>query len=693
MYKDHFGLEENPFLPVSRTPPPFSSKDLNEAVAHFLYALKNREGFFLLVGEVGTGKSTAIRAMLSALPPEIPRALVMHTSLDAHELLEEVLRRFGLEARETESKPALIARLEQFLAPSAAGEPAVLIVDEAHLLSSAALEELRLLSNLKQDDRPLLQICLVGQPELLTRLREHPMRPLRQRIAVRYVSGAMTRDETAQYIVHRLREAGAPVPHGIFSSGAIQAVHEITQGLPREINVVAGQAMLNAFLESASTVSAQHVRTTKRDYGFEGLRYWELEKQETKPPAPVETPAAAKPAPRADAIPRPIPRVDPVTRPAPKVDVAARLPPTVDPAARPVPKVDPAARPVPKVDLAARPASRVDPGNFVLHYPPIPASRMERTRFMPAVLGIGIVLLLCLAAGYWFFSTAEVGLEWPPPPPVSRETRPTFPIPPPPIEGPRVEPAAPEAATAEEPPPEAVEVTDLATSAEEPRRLPPSPPPPSPTPSTSASASDRLELGASLARSGRFDEAIAAFREALSIQPRYTTAYYNLGLSLLENQEPREAVDALEAAVSLSPEDPLVQRALGIALRQTGDLDEAVGALRRAVALDSGDALSLQYLGRVLRERGELDEAAIAIESAIRLKPDDPLLHQELGFTLRAAGRLEEAVAALQDALYLDSSLAHAHYTLGVTLHEMGRQGDAERELAEAKRLGYAPRE
>jgi type II secretory pathway predicted ATPase ExeA/Flp pilus assembly protein TadD len=628
MYTDHFGLEENPFLPGSRTPPPFSSKELNEAVAHFLYALKNREGFFLLVGEVGTGKSTAIRAMLSALAPDTPRALVRHTSLDARELLEEVLRRFGLEAEGTESKPALIARLERFLVSSTAGDPAVLIVDEAHLLSPAALEELRLLSNLKQDDRPLLQICLVGQPELLNRLRQRPMRPLRQRIAVRYVAGALSREETGEYIAHRLRTAGALLPQGIFSPAAVQEVHEMTQGLPREINVVAGQAMLNAYLESASTNTAKHVRSTNRDYGFEGLRYWERETEEAKPAAAVETSAAPKPI------------------------------------------------------------SAADPANFVLHYPPTLPPWNERTRFAPAILGIGI--LSFLAAGFWFLSRAEVGLDSIPPPPIPSASRPALLSPRPPSEEPRIEETVTEKRAAEKPPPVDIQVTDFAKSTEEPRRLPPSP---SALPSATPSAADRLELGTSLVRSGRLDDAIAAFREALSIEPGYTDAYYNLGLTLLENQKPREAADALEAAVSLSPEDALAQRALGIALRQTGELEKAAGALRRAVALDSGDVLSLQHLGRLLRERGELEEAAAVIRGAIRLKPEDPLLHQELGFTLRAEGRLEEAVTALESAVELDSNLALAHYTLGVTLHEMGRRGDAERELAEAKRLGYDPRD
>jgi type II secretory pathway predicted ATPase ExeA/tetratricopeptide (TPR) repeat protein len=632
MYTEHFGLERNPFLPGSAAPPPFSSKELKEALAHFLYALRNRDGFFLLAGEVGTGKSTAIRAMLSALPPDTPRALVRHTSLDDRELLEEVLRRFGLEALGSESKPALLARLERFLASSPAGDPAVLIVDEAQVLPPLALEELRLLSNLKQEDRPLLQICLVGQPELVARLREHPMRPLRQRIAVRYVAGALSREETGEYIAHRLRTAGAHLPRGIFSPAAVEAVHEMTHGLPREINVVAGQAMLNAYLDGASTVAEGHVRSTKRDYGFEGLRHREPAREEAKPAAVVETPAAPEPEP--DAYPT-------------------------------------------DLDLHS--------------FPTLPPWD-EGTRFGPAIPGIAIGVVAFLAAGLWLVSRPDSSWESIPKPPVSRQTAPPLLSPPAPSEDLWAQAAIAET-PAEEPRPEEAPATDPANIAEEPRRLPPSTPPSRTLPSADPTAADRLEMGTSLARSGRFDEAIAAFREALRIEPGYANAYYNLGLSLLETQRPREAADALESAISLSPGDAGAQRALGVALRQSGEQEEAVRALRRAVALDSGDVLALQHLGRLHRERGELEEAAAAIRNAIRLKPEEPSLYQELGFTLRAEGRLEEAVTALESAVELDSNLALAHYTLGVTLYELGRRSDAEIELAEAKRLGYDPKE
>jgi tetratricopeptide (TPR) repeat protein len=281
----------------------------------------------------------------------------------------------------------------------------------------------------------------------------------------------------------------------------------MTQGLPREINVVAGQAMLNAYLESAPTVTPKHVQSTMRDYGFEGLRYREQEKEEAKPPAPAETPATAKPAPGAD------------------------------------------------------------PANFDLHFLPALPPRNERTRFAPAILGIGIIVFL--AAGFRFLSRADVGLDSIPPPPLPRETRRLLLSPPPPSEEPRMQVTVAAERAAEKPPPAEVQVTDFAKAAEEPRRVPPSPPPPWALPSTNPSAADRLELGTSLARAGRLDEAIALFREALAIEPRYADAHYNLGLSLLENQKPHEAVDALEAAVSLSPQDARSARTR-IALRQNG---------------------------------------------------------------------------------------------------------------------------
>jgi general secretion pathway protein A len=656
MYKDHFGLERNPFTPLSTLLPPFPSRELEEALAHFQYARQNRESFFLLVGEVGTGKSTAVRAILEALEPQTPVAVVRHTSLDARELLEEVLRRFQLDPLGAGSRPGLLARLEQFLASSPERAPAVLIIDEAHLLSHAALEEVRLLSNLKQEDRPLLQICLVGQPELVDRLRGHRLRPLRQRIGVRYVFGGLTREETRKYVQYRLRAAGAADPLRIFCEAAADAVHDLTDGLPREINVVAGQAMLNAYLENCPLVKPRHVRTTQQDYGFEGAsvgRAEPLERCFGPPPAVVET----------------------------KVEEE-----------------------LPEPELAAEPPG---PDWLLRGESPVfftqPQDSSERARALD-VAGAAALLLLALALAYALYPREAFEEQWIPEPPSSSsrlpstlEGAPLFP--PPPLKrsamGSSPETGSGEGAEVDLPRPEPPEEAPPARTEEvEPRMASvgsvaftsPAQPPPA------ALAADRLELGAYLARSGRLDDAIAAFREALALQPRYAAALYNLGISLLEKGRHREAVEALREAASLSPDDGMAQRSLGIALRESGELSAAAAALHRAVELSPNDAFALRHLASVLRESGEVDESIETTRRAVALRPDDASLHHELGFAFHAAGRLLEATTAFQRAIDLDGNLAPAHYGLGVTLLELGNRDAAEREIAEARRLGYDPR-
>jgi MSHA biogenesis protein MshM len=186
--------------------------------------------------------------------------------------LDETARRFGLETKDNEPKPALIYRLEQFFASAAReGRRAVLFLDEAHLLTPSVLEEVRLLSNLRCEGKPPLLICLVGQPELARRLKGPRLRQLRQRISVRYAFKPLSRIETQDYLAHRLQAAGSPEPKKVFLPEAAHAIYESTRGVPREINVLAGQAMLNAYLEGARQVLLAHVVATRSDYGFEGL--------------------------------------------------------------------------------------------------------------------------------------------------------------------------------------------------------------------------------------------------------------------------------------------------------------------------------------------------------------------------------------------------------------------------------------
>jgi type II secretory pathway predicted ATPase ExeA/Flp pilus assembly protein TadD len=650
MYSGHFGLVESPFTPLSNASRPFRSKELDEALAHFQFARLNRENFFLLVGEVGTGKTTAIRAIVDFLGPEVPVAILRHTTLDALELLEEVLRRFGLEGYGPGSKSQLLGRIEKFLW-SAAQIP-VLIVDEAHLLSNAALEELRLLSNLERGERPLLQICLVGQPELLERLRDHRLRPLRQRIAVRYVFGRLTRQETRDYIRHRLAVSGAAEPSLIFTDDAADAVHEMAEGLPREINVVASQAMLNAYVENAPAVKRLHVRTTKHDYGFEGVRVERAEIVDVAPPVEeeeTEPPVAAATA-------------ESTAAPSISDELLERI-----------------------LEDEEAPALETEES---------PSGRRALVLTMAAV-GAGILATLAIA--FLVYSNGDAAVEMiPEPPPTSAPSPRSSNLKSPPEPAMVSEPAPPElpltTSTSPKPEPE----RELETRPDDPAPFE-APPPPrviaSAEPvSPAAAAADRLERGAWLARHGSLDEAIAAFREALALKPDYVDAVYNLGVSLLEKGQVGEAVEVLHRAIALSPNDGLAQRALGIALRRSGELVGAAVSLQRAVELLPNDVFALWHLAGVLRESGDLEKAIDATRKAIALKPDDARLQQELGFSLRAAGRLPEATVALQRSIDLDSNVAIAHYTLGVTLLEMGNRDAGEREIAEARRLGYEAR-
>ncbi len=269
MYTVHFELDALPFNAAATPESIYQSPELKEALAHFSYAIENHESFLLLTGEVGSGKTTAIQVALRKFNREVAVAVVSHATLTPRELLEAVAIGFNLPAIKRESKPHLIYRLEmKFARYRDEGWPALLIFDEAHLLKPAALEELRLLSNLTRDGENLVQIFLVGQPELEKRLQRRN-RSLRQRISVHYRLNSLSSKETKQYVVHRLRAAGCSRPSEIFSEEAMAVVYRLSGGLPREINVIAGYAMLNCYLEDRNQVNCEHVDSVRVDYGFD----------------------------------------------------------------------------------------------------------------------------------------------------------------------------------------------------------------------------------------------------------------------------------------------------------------------------------------------------------------------------------------------------------------------------------------
>lgn len=259
MYEAHFGLTEKPF---SLTPNPrflYLSRTHQEALAHLRYGLDNRIGFIAVSGEVGTGKTTILRTLFEQLDEErFQVAMIFNPCLSAMELLQNVNREFGLPARKRSSL-ALVEELNRFLlSENRVDRTPVLVIDEAQNLAAEVLEQIRLLSNLETDSDKLLQIILVGQPELDALLDRAELRQLAQRIAVRCRLEPLDRQETAGYVQHRLQVAG--VFGDLFDTDALAAIFRWTRGLPRLINVLCDRALLSAYAEGRHRVSREEVR-------------------------------------------------------------------------------------------------------------------------------------------------------------------------------------------------------------------------------------------------------------------------------------------------------------------------------------------------------------------------------------------------------------------------------------------------
>ena len=259
MYESFFSLKEKPF---SLTPNPrflFLSKTHNEVYAHLIYGIESRAGFVEVTGEVGTGKTTILRTLLSHLDEKKYRvAFIFNPKLTAFELLRNINSEFGV-ADDGLSNPDLIHALNGFLlAENQAGRTPILVIDEAQNLSGEVLEQIRLLSNLETEEDKLIQVVLVGQPELRRHLSDHSLRQLNQRVAVRYELQLLDLDETASYILHRLNVAGRPDAN-IFSPRALRKIFECSGGVPRKINLICDRALLTAYSESRSLVSSRDV--------------------------------------------------------------------------------------------------------------------------------------------------------------------------------------------------------------------------------------------------------------------------------------------------------------------------------------------------------------------------------------------------------------------------------------------------
>ncbi|HNV02674.1 MAG TPA: AAA family ATPase [Vicinamibacterales bacterium] len=263
MYEDYFGFTEKPF---SLTPDPkylYRSESHANAFELLQYAIRRREGFVVVTGDIGTGKTTLCRALLEQIDRRTFSALVLNPFLSEEDLLKLILQDFGVVSREEMktgrlqgvSKQELIDTLYDFLLgllPIHAG--AVLIIDEAQNLPLQVLEQLRILSNLETDKEKLLQIIMVGQLNLQPLLRSPGLRQLDQRVSIRYELKPLTRDEMVAYIAHRIQVAGGSTAVA-FTPKALQQVHHYSGGIPRLVNLVCDRALLGAYSARASKVT------------------------------------------------------------------------------------------------------------------------------------------------------------------------------------------------------------------------------------------------------------------------------------------------------------------------------------------------------------------------------------------------------------------------------------------------------
>jgi general secretion pathway protein A len=272
MYLEHFGLKESPF---SIAPDPrylYMSEGHREALAHLLYGINNDAGFVLLTGEVGAGKTTICRRLLEKIPQDVEIAFILNPKLSAAELLAAVCDEFRISYPEgNPSVKVLTDRINEYLlGVHASGRRAVLILEEAQNLAPEVLEQLRLLTNLETSRRKLLQIILLGQPELVDMLDRPGLQQLAQRITARYHLGPLSRDEISSYVNHRLAVAGCRVQ--LFPPSLMPKLFRLSKGIPRLINVICDRALLGIFSQGKQVVDSRTLSVAAEEVFGKRLR-------------------------------------------------------------------------------------------------------------------------------------------------------------------------------------------------------------------------------------------------------------------------------------------------------------------------------------------------------------------------------------------------------------------------------------
>lgn len=271
MYKEFYHLKENPFNVTSDPDFFFSSAHHVEAFSHLVYGIEQRKGIIVITGEIGTGKTTLCRMLLNRLDRQVKTALILNPNFSAIQLLQIIVKDLGIEGG-FKNKFALVSALNDFLLEETSrGHNVVIIIDEAQNLSVRQLEQIRLLSNLETEKEKLLQIVLIGQPELAEKLKLPSLRQLNQRVSVRYHIMPLNKDEVRAYIQHRLKIAGSGHPaHPFirFTDSAIDLIYAKSKGTPRMINILCDRALLAGFITETHHIDDNIVQRSVEEVVF-----------------------------------------------------------------------------------------------------------------------------------------------------------------------------------------------------------------------------------------------------------------------------------------------------------------------------------------------------------------------------------------------------------------------------------------
>ena len=265
MYEAFFGLKEKPFKMTPDTRYFYPSAKHTDALNHMVYAIEERRGFVVITGEIGSGKTTLSRVLFQKLDPRTKTAIVRNTHLTAKDLIAATLDELEIPCRPGSTKTQMIGLLNEFLIDQLREDNnVVLLVDEAQNLKPSVLEEIRMLSNLETETEKLIQIILMGQPELKSKLWLRELIQLRQRVTLHYHLGPLDADETAAYVTHRVHVAGAN-GMAIFSPDALAHIYEHTKGVPRLINGLCDHALLTGYVNESKLITTDIIDEVSRE--------------------------------------------------------------------------------------------------------------------------------------------------------------------------------------------------------------------------------------------------------------------------------------------------------------------------------------------------------------------------------------------------------------------------------------------